>query len=332
MRYSHRAVTAAVAAFCAGSVCSAQLTVVTQFGTTSAVGLGFDHSAGTVWMYPSFGATLNRYSATGTLLGSVPRPGESANDADVEVTDGPLTLAGVPLPDATLLFINGETGVAEVYAIDKATGSVLATLVTNFGASHVVGGSHHPQRGTLFLVQDAVPSGTVNDNLVAEINPATGAVVQSWYTTMALPGFTIDFGDIEVAGNGNILLVSSDETSVGEFTPTGTFVALRALPAGVSSLAGIGVDRASCEWWVIENGGQVARLGGLTGSAVCGTCYANCDGSTSAPVLNVNDFTCFLNKFAAADSYANCDASTTVPVLNVNDFTCFLNAFAAGCS
>jgi hypothetical protein len=28
-------------------------------------------------------------------------------------------------------------------------------------------------------------------------------------------------------------------------------------------------------------------------------CYANCDGSTSAPVLNANDFNCFLNKFAA---------------------------------
>jgi serine protease AprX len=30
-----------------------------------------------------------------------------------------------------------------------------------------------------------------------------------------------------------------------------------------------------------------------------GQCYANCDGSTTAPVLNVADFTCFLTKFAA---------------------------------
>ncbi|MBL9032528.1 MAG: hypothetical protein JNM80_12585 [Phycisphaerae bacterium] len=61
------------------------------------------------------------------------------------------------------------------------------------------------------------------------------------------------------------------------------------------------------------------------------SCYANCDNSTTPPVLNVNDFTCFLNQFAAGDSRANCDQSTTPPVLNVNDFTCFLNAFAAGC-
>jgi agmatine deiminase len=61
-------------------------------------------------------------------------------------------------------------------------------------------------------------------------------------------------------------------------------------------------------------------------------CYANCDGSTVAPVLNVADFACFLNAFAAGDSYANCDGSTAAPVLNIGDFSCFLNAFAAGCS
>jgi hypothetical protein len=48
--------------------------------------------------------------------------------------------------------------------------------------------------------------------------------------------------------------------------------------------------------------------------------------------LNVLDFGCFLNAFAAGNTYANCDNSTTVPVLNVLDFGCFLNQFAAGCS
>src|SRR5262249_46161837 len=28
-------------------------------------------------------------------------------------------------------------------------------------------------------------------------------------------------------------------------------------------------------------------------------CYANCDGSTTVPVLNVNDFVCFQTRFAA---------------------------------
>jgi hypothetical protein len=60
--------------------------------------------------------------------------------------------------------------------------------------------------------------------------------------------------------------------------------------------------------------------------------YANCDHSTAPPVLNVNDFQCFLNTFAAQDPAANCDGSTVPPLLNVNDFQCFLNAFAAGCT
>jgi photosystem II stability/assembly factor-like uncharacterized protein len=60
-------------------------------------------------------------------------------------------------------------------------------------------------------------------------------------------------------------------------------------------------------------------------------CYANCDSSTTQPILNVGDFTCFLQRFAAAEPYANCDGSTQVPVLNIADFTCFLQSFAQGC-
>jgi hypothetical protein len=60
-------------------------------------------------------------------------------------------------------------------------------------------------------------------------------------------------------------------------------------------------------------------------------CAANCDCSQTGPALNVNDFLCFMNRFAAGDPWANCDGSTTPPVLNVNDFVCFQGAFAAGC-
>ncbi len=83
--------------------------------------------------------------------------------------------------------------------------------------------------------------------------------------------------------------------------------------------------------YTIRVGGTGSATGSGTLILACGTCYANCDASTIAPILNVNDFTCFLNKFAAADTYANCDGSTTPPTLNILDFVCFLNRFAAGC-
>ncbi|MEX2218366.1 MAG: M14 family zinc carboxypeptidase [Phycisphaerales bacterium] len=60
-------------------------------------------------------------------------------------------------------------------------------------------------------------------------------------------------------------------------------------------------------------------------------CYPNCDGSTTAPALNVADFSCFLGRYAAGEAWANCDSSTVPPVLNVADFSCFLTRYAAGC-
>ncbi|MBL9031100.1 MAG: hypothetical protein JNM80_05275 [Phycisphaerae bacterium] len=80
------------------------------------------------------------------------------------------------------------------------------------------------------------------------------------------------------------------------------------------------------------------RVGGFrsasgTGSITlgCVPCYANCDGSTTVPVLNMNDFVCFMNEYATNGTYANCDGSTTPPVLNIFDFVCFRDRFAAGC-
>jgi trimeric autotransporter adhesin len=93
-------------------------------------------------------------------------------------------------------------------------------------------------------------------------------------------------------------------------------------------------------------GGEFTTAGGQVSAFLarwgCETpaCYANCDGSTSVPVLNVDDFTCFINQFGAGlalphaqqvTHYANCDGSTSAPVLNVDDFTCFISSFAAGC-
>jgi hypothetical protein len=62
-----------------------------------------------------------------------------------------------------------------------------------------------------------------------------------------------------------------------------------------------------------------------------GGCYPNCDNSSIAPILNVSDFICFINSFAAQSPYANCDGSTAWPYLSVADFTCFTNRYAVGC-
>jgi hypothetical protein len=45
-------------------------------------------------------------------------------------------------------------------------------------------------------------------------------------------------------------------------------------------------------------------------SSTGGTATRTAMGPPSLPVLNVGDYICFMNKYAAADSYANCDGST----------------------
>ena len=82
-------------------------------------------------------------------------------------------------------------------------------------------------------------------------------------------------------------------------------------------------------------GGSFTTAGGQPAAHLarwgCAPCYPNCDSSTLAPILNINDYVCFNAAFAAGGSYANCDGSTAPPTLNVADFICFLNQFAAAC-
>jgi hypothetical protein len=78
--------------------------------------------------------------------------------------------------------------------------------------------------------------------------------------------------------------------------------------------------------------GDMSAAHGATSQAVmyvgCPNCYANCDLSTTPPILNVNDFLCFLNAFARRDPYANCNNDAN---FDAADFQCFMNRFAAGC-
>jgi hypothetical protein len=99
--------------------------------------------------------------------------------------------------------------------------------------------------------------------------------------------------------------------------------------ARTNSTASAHAVRQGAGAWGLGAGDFALRLCGTSTPVAC---YPNCDNSTIPPILNVQDFACFLNAFASNLPYANCDNSTTPPVLNVQDFSCFLNSFAAGCT
>jgi probable HAF family extracellular repeat protein len=159
----------------------------------------------------------------------------------------------------------------------------------------------------------------------------TGGVTSSLGT---LPGD--DFSRaVSISGNGSTILGSSDGSgsSAVIWRQGAATVDLNAyLPLFGIDLTGWHLEGAG----LISADGRIALAGGMHNGhyeacLIHLPCYANCDGSTAPPSLNISDFACFLDRFAGGDPYANCDGSTTDPVLSVQDFTCFLNAFAAGC-
>jgi endonuclease/exonuclease/phosphatase family metal-dependent hydrolase len=164
---------------------------------------------------------------------------------------------------------------------------------------------------------------------------------------------SIDFGEVEqnspaqaalvVANGGDVALWTaagisplnySLAASAGFTAPAGGFAAAAGAPGNshtiFMSTANLGPLAGAIT--ITSNApDEPARLVQVSGVVVPGACYANCDGSTVPPILNVNDFICFQNRFAASDPWANCDGSTEPPVLNVNDFICFINVFGTGC-
>ncbi len=237
----------------------AQITLINSFnpaGISSLCGLGYDPFNSQVWVYACNSDSIKCYSPAGVLLKTIAVAGENANDVDIEVSEVPFQMNGQSYPQGQLLFFNGETDSAETYVLDNINGTVLDTLHSRFGNSHVVGGAYHPARNTFFMVQDNVPGATL-ENLIAEINPLTGDTLQVFQITNY---FNVSYGDIEVGGNGNLFVVSSVEDSIAEFTPQGAFVQQHGLPSGVSDLSGIGLDCLTGDAWVTSNSGTVYHL------------------------------------------------------------------------
>jgi hypothetical protein len=161
-------------------------------------------------------------------------------------------------------------------------------------------------------------------------------IVQGWNGTL---GGSFSSGDdpllVDADGPDNIRGNADDDARPGGASPAIDASDNAWMPPGVVTDLD-GAPRFRDDAGVPDRGVP----GGAGGAAIADlgcyefqgtTCYANCDLSSIAPALNVLDFNCFLNRFAAGAPYANCDGSTVAPALNILDFNCFLNAFAAGC-
>jgi len=212
---------------------------------------------------------------------------------------------------------------------------------------------------------NSVPGGQEEaDNFAVGQNwSVTGGTFWAAYSTPATPPVSQDLvirffadnngvpGNLVATRNVNNVPVLDTGLIMGPFNKpiyqyNTTFAAVN-LPPGQYWVSALG-NEAGYTWaWArtnaLANAHAVRQGAGAWNSSagdfafvLCGqstpvACYPNCDGSTVPPILNVNDFICFQQKYAANDPYANCDGSTVAPVLNVNDFICFQQKYAAGC-
>jgi hypothetical protein len=181
-------------------------------------------------------------------------------------------------------------------------------------------------------IWDAMPPG---GNIVMSSLPGTGRVIVNGINYRIAADFA---GDTLPAGNYWLVWSAATHTN-----PPASQIAIFWAQSGPRS-AGTGQQDNAYQWnpggaWGFPNNIRHVPAD-LSGNGMIGVnfylfgrndCYANCDGSSIPPILNIADFVCFQTRFAAGDSYANCDGSTTAPTLNIADFVCFMSHVAVGC-
>lgn len=161
-----------------------------------------------------------------------------------------------------------------------------------------------------------------NNAKVLRYNGTTGAFIDEAITS-AQAGLTQPRG--VVFDGGGRMYVTSGSNSVIVKDPT-TGVAVLCSISTIPGLNNPGLLNLTANGNLIVpcyGTGTVQRIDRLTGSSL-GTLVQNGSGGLASS-LSV------LYMPATVPCYANCDGSIVAPILNVSDFTCFLNRFASGC-
>ncbi len=228
------------------SFTNAQLSVVDSFNPSETGGMcGIAHSITDkdyrIYTVACGGSNIHEYDSNETFIRSIPMPGGRADDVDLEIASADFTLGDSLVKKGDLLVINGESNEVVVYAIDVDSGTIITSLTTKFGNSHVVGGAYNSRRNSFFFIQDNVPAVAL-ENMVAEVNPITGDVMNSYQVT---DDFSVYYGDLDISEtSGHLFIVSSSESSIAEYTPLGDLVREWELPSGASGLSGISIGCA----------------------------------------------------------------------------------------
>jgi hypothetical protein len=267
----------------------------------------FDSDTGLSTLRVTLGGTQRFFGlcvqpATGRIFATDPVSNNVSSLWTIDLPTGtPTFIANINVPNETIADITFDPTTGVMYGMGRNT-SNLYTIDPATAAATLIGTSDPNVRCGLC----SGPTGTLyaytTTGVLYRVDKVTAAA--TFVGGAPLPGVLVE--DAELGPSGDLFFTSY----FGTLWRT-------SLTTGLSSQVG-------------DTGNGSGLIGIVVAPGATG-CYANCDGSTATPVLNVNDFICFQSRFAAADSYANCDGSTTAPILNVNDFICFQTSYAQGC-
>jgi hypothetical protein len=202
------------------------------------------------------------------------------------------------------------------WAEELDAGSQIATAQSPLGTgslNSIVGSIYHGLDSDIFKIRLCNPAGFAAETVTG---PGSLFDTQLFLFHPSGVGIVLSDNDAHVAGTRRSRITSAYTSGLA---PGLYFLAISGYdndPASSTGQAlwldapsyiergpdGPGAALAMATW-----GGNAAEAAGtyvirLSGACYSTDCYANCDGSTVAPILNANDFVCFLTRYAAGCS------------------------------
>ena len=237
------------------ALCANSATLIDTFDPPDAGSLdsiGLDDETGLLYVHQQAASTILVVDATGATVTTIPSPGNSSNDYDLDFTSGLLSVAGVSVPSDTLLVFNGDDNPERLYAVDKTDGTVISDIALD--SISLVGGAQVPGVNQVATVQ------FTGDDTIISHDADSGLQVSAF-----LPGpqpFDIFFGDIDInQQTGNLVLVSSSQNVVRELTPTGLCVRdVDVTDLGISAMSGVAIDESTGLFYISSTNGSVYLL------------------------------------------------------------------------
>ncbi|MEQ9459941.1 MAG: hypothetical protein RIG82_03170 [Phycisphaeraceae bacterium] len=221
--------------------------------------IGIAYGNDEVFVFDDFDNVIQVFDRSGNPLRTIPHPGGSTDDFDIDIVDTSMSLNGVSIPAGSMLLVDGDQNPDTVYALNPADGTVLATLT--IGNDQTVGITYNP-------ADDLIYSIDWDSDIVRAFSPADGSQVNNFPVTPAgAPALDVFYGDIDVDADGNLQIVTDVIEQTRVLTTSGDFVQdfdLTLISPTVNlDLTGIAFDNARGEAWITQRSGLVYQLAGF---------------------------------------------------------------------